>query len=283
VMLFKLGRDKQKTWVFKSTFWPAYKINIKWGLTAFNNKIVDHGFIYDNPGHGFVDPLTGILLWVGVGVVGIGLIRRSADDGALLAVTAFLILWLVFAFVVNKAPNYTRLMVTLPFVGYFVAQAVRFAAGRWRSIRHAPAILATGTLAVIVVWNLAIAKDFIDLGKRQGEPIGSTGRYLAAHKKTPGQMFYIATSDASPYYSFGTTETALDRLKLFADRPTQVGSAVDPARLQDFNMAPPFALFMMRYSWQAASAPLADRYPRGRIRNITPDGARVVLEVPAPS
>ena len=281
VMLFKLGRDKEQTWEFKSSFWPAYKINVKHGLTAFNNKIVDHGFIYNNPNHGFVDPLTGILLWLGVGVVAVGLIRRRTDDGGLFALIAFVALWLALAFVINKAPNYTRLLITLPFVGYFVAQAVRFASGRWRSVRHAPAVLATATLAVIVVWNLAIAKDFVDLGKQQGEAIGSTGRYLADHKKTPGQRFYIATSDASPYFSFGGTDTAVDRLRLFADAPTQIGGPVDPSRLQEFNMTPPFALFMTRYSWQSAAAPLADRYPRGRIRNVSPDGARVVLEVPS--
>ena len=281
VMLFKLGRDKEQEWMFKSTFLEAYKINVKWGLTAFNNKIVDHGFIYDNPGHGFVDPLTGILLWLGVGVVAIGLVRRRDDEGALLALVSFVILWLAFAFVVNKAPDYTRLMITLPFVGYFVAQAVRFAAGRWRTIRYAPVAIATAALAAIVVWNLAIARDFIDLGKRNGEPIGSTGRYLAAHKHTPGEIFYIATSDASPYYSFGGTDTAIDRLMLFADSPTQVGAPIDPFQLKTFNAPPPLALFMTRAAWQTAAGELASAYPRGRIRNVTPDGGRVVLEVPS--
>lgn len=281
VMLFKLGRDKQQEWVFKSNFLDAYKINVKWGLTAFNNDIVDHGFIYDNPNHGFVDPLTGILLWLGVGVVGVGLIRRNADEGALLALLSFVILWLSFAFIVNKAPNYTRLLITLPFVGYFVAQAVRFASGRWKSIRHAPAVLATATLAAIVVWNLAIARDFIDLGKRNGEAIGSTGRYVASHKTTPGQMFYIATSDASPYFLFGGSDTAIDRLELFAGSRTQIGPPIDPFQLRTFNVQPPLALFMTRYAWQGAASDLAKTYPRGRIRNITPDGAWVVLEVPA--
>jgi hypothetical protein len=281
VMLFKLGRDKQELWVSKSTFWEAYKINVKWGLTAFNNKIVDHGFIYDNPHHGFVDPLTGILLWLGFGVVFVRLVRRRGDEGGLLAVVSFVILWLSFAFVVNKAPNYTRLMVTLPFVGYFVAEGVRWATGRWRHLGYAPLALASVALGAIVVWNLAIAKDFIDIGKRAGEPIGSTGRYLAAHKQVPGEKFYIATSDQSPYFSFGSDRTAIDRLTLFADSPTQVGSPVDPAALRDFTVAPPFALFMVRYSWESAAKELADRYPRGRIRNVTPDGTRVVLEVPS--
>jgi hypothetical protein len=38
---------------------------------------------------------------------------------------------------------------------------------------------------------------------------------------------------------------------------------------------------MRREIWQPHAAELADTYPRGRIRNVTPDGARVVLEVPS--
>jgi len=91
----------------------------------------------------------------------------------------------------------------------------------------------------------------------------------------------IATSDESPYYSFGGTDTALDRLRLFADSPTQVVGAVNPgADLASFSAAPPFSLFMTRYSWELAAGPLADRYPRGRIRDVSPDGTFVALEVP---
>jgi hypothetical protein len=38
---------------------------------------------------------------------------------------------------------------------------------------------------------------------------------------------------------------------------------------------------MRREVWQPVATQLADAYPRGRIRNVTPDGARVVLEVPS--
>ena len=132
-----------------------------------------------------------------------------------------------------------------------------------------------------MVWNLGIAKDFIDIGKRDGDAIGSTGRYLASRRDIPGEKFYIATSDTSPYYTFGGTQAAIDRLTLFADARTQVGPVVDPVGLPSFTAAPPFALFMMRYSWNSVSTTLADRYPRGRLRNVTPDGTRVVLEVPS--
>ncbi|HEY7147893.1 MAG TPA: hypothetical protein VH420_00460 [Gaiellaceae bacterium] len=281
MMIFKEGRDKERDWMFKSNFWDAYKINVKWGLSVFNNDISDHGFIYTNPQHGFTDPLTGVLVWLGFGVVLVELLRRRADEGALLAVVCFAILWLSLAFVINKAPDYTRLMVTLPFVGYFVAEGVRWASGRWRSVRRAPIALAGAALAVIVVWNLAIAKDFIDIGKREGDAIGSTGRYIAARKDVPDERFYLVTSDASPYFSFGTTFNQVERLKLFAKTQTQVGIAVDPAGLKDFTVTPPFAVFMTRAAWTEAAKELADRYPRGRIRNVTPDGVRVVLDVPS--
>ena len=81
-----------------------------------------------------MDPLTGILLWIGVAVLGIRVIRRRADEGVLLALSGFLVLWLSFAFIINKAPNYTRLLITLPFVAYLVTEAVRWLAGRWRSV-----------------------------------------------------------------------------------------------------------------------------------------------------
>ena len=94
-------------------------------------------------------------------------------------------LWLSFAFLINKAPNYTRLLITLPFVAYFVAVATRFLAGRvqmiatdWRPQWAAKA--RTGFVAVTIValgaLNLAIAWDFIQDGRKNGEAIGSTGR-----------------------------------------------------------------------------------------------------------
>ena len=282
LFLYNDAREEQKRWVFEDNQWDGYKENVRFGLGTFNNDVVDHAWIYPNYGHGFVDPLTGILLWVGVGVVGIALIRRRRqDEGALLMLGGFLVLWLSFAFLVNKAPNYTRLLVTLPFVAFLVTEAVRWLAGRWRSMPRVPAVIVAGFLSAIVVWNLAIAWDFIQDGRREGDPIGSTGRYVDAREDDPGQIFYMATSAAQPYYVWGDDSASQMRVRYFADNPSQVGTAIDPANLRDFNAPAPFSLFMRREAWQVAGAELADKYPRGRIRNITPDGARVVLEVPS--
>jgi hypothetical protein len=264
-----------------ATVAEGVKTNIKWGLGAFNNTIFDHGFIYVNEGHGFVDPLTGILLWIGVGLLLFRLVRRGAGEGVLLAVMGFLILWLSFAFVVNKAPNYTRLLVTLPFVAYLVAEAVRWIAGRWRSVRGAPAAIAAVAIGGLVAWNLAIAWDFIQDGRRSGEVIGSTGRYVTAHQDIPGMKFFIASNPGGGYYSYGDASAYVDRLKLFAARDSQVQDLVDPSLLGQFNGQPPFALFMRRDLLPLHGDDLADRFPSGRIRNVTPDGINVVFEVPA--
>jgi 4-amino-4-deoxy-L-arabinose transferase-like glycosyltransferase len=283
LMIYADARAKQQAWVHASSIAEGYKTNVRWGLGTFNNTIADEGFIYSNRGHGFVDPLTGILLWIGVAVLGIRLIRRRADEGVLLALSGFLILWLSFAFIVNKAPNYTRLLVTLPFVAYLVTEAVRWLAGRWRSVRGVPALLTAAALVGLVGWNLAIAWDFIQEGRRNGETIGSTGRYVAAHDDIPGQKFFLSTTESGgwDYYSYGSVTAQVERIELFASDDRQVGMPVVPEQLERFEAQPPFSLIMRRDLWQQNALELADRYPSGRIRNITPDGSRVALEVTA--
>jgi hypothetical protein len=281
LMLYNKARVIQQHWVFADSQFAGWVENVKHGLGTFNSNTVDHSWTYPNYGHGFLDPLTGIALWVGVAVVGLAIVRRRRDDeGALLMLGGFLVLWLSFAFLVNKAPNYTRLLITLPFVSYLAVQALRWATNRWRSIEHAPELIVGAFVVAVVALNLSAAWDFVQVGRAAGEPIGDTGRYVHAHQNVPGQRFYLVTSDASPYYVWGSVSTSIDRLRIFA-KPTVVQQPVDPLGLQQFTGAPPFALFMRREVWMPSAAALAERYPRGRIRNVTKDGSRVVFEVPS--
>ncbi len=288
LLIYSEARELQKNWVFATSVAGGMRKNISWGLTAFNNKIEDHGFIYLNKGHGFVDPVTGIFLWVGVLVVGIQLFRRRGDPGELFALGTFVVLWLSFAFLINKAPNYTRLLITLPFVAYFVAVATRFLAGRvqliaadWRPQWAAQARMGfvVVTIAGLAALNLAIAWDFIQEGRKNGEAIGSTGRYIESHRDVEGKKFYLAADDANyRYYSFGNSYS--DRLRLFA-HDGQVGAQIPPASLNGFTAAPPFAIFMTRALWTVAGQDLMRSYPNAQLHDVMPDGSRVVLEVPA--
>src|SRR4029450_7305001 len=86
---------------------------------------------------------------------------------------SFILLWLGFAFVVNQAPKYPRLLIVLPFVAYLVTEGVRFGArlgervlARFgRRLDPAPTVaIATAVLVAIGALNLAIAWDYVDRG-----------------------------------------------------------------------------------------------------------------------
>ena len=281
-LIYPEARLRERDWVHASSVAEGVKTNIRWGLGAFNNTITDNGNIYVNPGHGFVDPLTGILLWLGLGLVVFRLVRRELDEGELLAAVGFVTLWLGSALLVNKAPNYTRLLVTLPFAAYLITVAVRWLAGRWRSLRPGPALVTGGFLVALVAWNLVIAWDYIDAGRRAGDPIGSTGRYVAAHDHIPGQKFFLATTENGEfdYYYYLAASAGVIRMQLFAEDDSKVRGVIPPEQLPSFTETPPFTIFARRDAWERFAAPLVERYPRGRIRNLTPPGDLVVFEVP---
>ena len=130
-----------------------------------------------------------------------------------------------------------RLLVVLPFVAYFVAEAVRAGARLLVRLTHrtyAGAALGAVALAGALAWNLAIAWDFIQDGRRDGDDIGSTGRYVQEYRDRPAQAFYLAADDRFPYYEWGTPQIWSERLRLFAGdhrRTCACSEAVDsPAR-----------------------------------------------------
>ena len=262
LMIFKDARVEQQNWVFADSQFEGWWANVKHGLGAFNSDTVDHAWIYPNYGHGFLDPLMGVALWVGVAIVGLAIIRRRREDeGALLMVGGFLVLWLSFALLINKAPNYTRLLIALPFVSYLVVEALRWATNRWRSVDHVPQLIVGVFVAAVVALNVSAAWDYVQLGRKEGEPIGSTGRYVRAHSKPANERFYIVSGNTTPYYVWGDVSASLDRVSLFA-RGNQV-QPVDPSGLQSFTAVPPFRLLMRREVWQpavgAARRPLSAR------------------------
>ena len=201
-------------------------------------------------------------------------------------------LWLTFALLVNKAPNYTRLLVTLPFVALLATVAIRALAGlagrvasrlaRGRA-RLAGGALAVGLLLLVGAANASIARDFIEVGRERGDVIGDTGRYIESHRGAPRKRFYVATEDVEPYryYEWGYPHIWSERLRIFAGGPVGDGDVIAPGALDTFAAQPPFAVFMRRELWEEAGGPFGERFPGARVTDVVPDASRIVVEVPA--
>ena len=82
------------------------------------------------------------------------------------------------------------------------------------------------------------------------------------------------------YYYYLAASAAVLRMQLFTEDDTKVRGVIPPEQLPAFTQTPPFTIFSRRDAWERFAAPLAERYPRGRVRNLTPPGDLVVFEVP---
>ncbi len=283
------GRALQVEWSGGLPVGKAIKENIVKGLSTFNAPIHDHGYIYPNYGHGFVDPMTGILLWVGVVVAILRLASREGDRrGELLALIGFITLYLAFSFAITKAPNYTRLLVALPFVAYLSSLALRRAGEFAAAALHAPrgkkmvrdAAITAGTLAIIVL-NFGAFGDFVTKGIAEGNDIGGTGRYVETRRGIPGYSFYLAAGSDYPYYRWGMESQWRDWLGFFAE-PSERVKVIAPAGAVDSPKKIPFTLFMNRRLFEKEEVRLRSRYPSLSLHRIKPDGSLLAIEVLAP-
>lgn len=292
LLITREGLELQRDWVFADSLWEGYWKNVTNALGAFNSDVVDNGVIYVNPHHGFVDPLTGIVLWVGVAVVGFFVIRRRKEEEPwpLLMLLGFVVQWLAFAFLINQAPKYSRLLITLPFVAYLVTEAVRRAVplleralarlGPVRA-RRAGAALAAGTLVAIGAGNLAIAWDYIDTGRREGDDVGSTGRYVAAH---PNESLYLISdstdkSGSYVYFTWGRPDWWRGWTSRFKEH-TGVRDVVASKQVTTFMPSPPFGLLMSDVLWYDVASKVRRKYPNGTLHKVKPDGTLLSFEVP---
>jgi 4-amino-4-deoxy-L-arabinose transferase-like glycosyltransferase len=277
LLLTRDGRKLQQDWVFEDNVWGGIGKNIEWGLGAFNNGHVDEAFIYPNFGPGIVDPLTGVLLWLGALTLLVQTVRRRGPPWAVFPLVGFVVLWLVFAFLVGQAPDYPRMLVILPFVAYLVTEAIRLLGGLSR--RAAPAV-AVAALLAIGTWNGFIGWDFIHTGQSYGDDIGGTGRFVQSHSGIPGEKFYIAADQGNlAYYVWGTPEIWMQRLQLFAREDSQIGGVIDPSQLPQFSAPPPFVIFMRPELWNRVKHEFVRRYPNLGVHDVTPDGLHLAIGV----
>ena len=287
LLIFPEGRDSQRNWYGKDSFREALIHNVRQGLVMFNKAIPDQAAMYWNVRAGFLDPISGWLLWVGLITAAVAISRNAPHaDGHLLAIVGFITLFMAYLFVMNKAPNYTRLFVVLPLIALLVATSfgalvsatlrIKALASRWASSHLEVAVLGL-SLAPIVYWNLYIAGDFAIRGFVEGDDIGSTARYVESKRSEP-RSFFIASSPQSPYFVWEWgLQNNRDRVKFSAGTHQHVEALLPPdipAKLGP----PPWTLLIRKELWRMSEARVRERCPGVEMRTLMRDGSRLAVE-----
>lgn len=281
------GRQIVREWEGISDTKQALVNNLMRGLGTFNNNIADHGMIYVNYGHGFVDPLAGALLWIGVLSIAI---RRKATEAALLGVTGLLIIWLPLSLLTTKNPSYTRLLPVLPFALLLVMEGGKwFSALSMRAVRGCHEMplkmryaLVPVFLTIMVPWNLAMYGDYVAAGFQQRDLLGSAVRYVAVRQHIPGYNYYIVmdANDQSFWFGVNGWRTWLglfisdsQKVELLPPREILEGAVLPPA------VNPPATLLMSAELWAASEERLLQWYPHAQVHPVDGNLQQIAIEV----
>jgi len=283
LLIYPEGRSLAKGYAEANTEVEGLIRNAWWGLTLFNNNLSDHGHKYVNEGFGFVDPLSGLLLWIGFVWV---LIFMRNELAAILILEGFLIQFFAFSFIVSKTPDYTRLLVILPFAGYFVVYGIsaiaHSASSRFSDQARARSALrsvAVCLLAGIVGWNAVIFSRYAIFGAQHGQDNGGTARYLEARKWQPNHLFIVAASPAFPYFDWDLPGAWTDRMRPFLG-PKQTVELFSPEDLMTVKVVPPFTVFMNGDLWYLKRQQLLKMYPKLIAHKIADNRGLVAVEEP---
>lgn len=301
LLIYPEGRKAAQFWTNTKTPRDAWIANASNGLRAFNARIVDHGWLYDNRNHGFADPATGILLWAGFLVAASRLIRHvrrsktesreaftAANLGNLIALTGFLVLYFSLALLITKAPNYQRLLMILPFVAYLAATALWWivdaivsAAGSRLTSFGSRAIrsLAIGAaVAGILTANLVIFGDFVRKGNREGHEVGSTGRFVEARKSEAGHTWILAADKDNLYYWWGEPVWWQGWLGVFAG-PNQPVRVIPPSALDTLETPRGSTVFIASVVWKKHEREFRATHGVTSVKAVLPGGRLLAVEV----
>ena len=287
ILIFSDGRALQQKWVNAPTVQDGIKKNIINGLTMFNAPIHDHGYIYPNYGHGFIDPFTGILIWIGLaGIIFKSIRSKKIEDGSLFMASGFLFTWLFLTFITTKNPNYTRLLIILPFIGYLGAIGIKniytligyLLQKAHYSVTSLEKVTMVSCISLITIWNISIFCDFAITGLVKGNDVGSTGRYIESRINTKNYSFYLAADYRYPYYSWGESWSWDGWLRSFTGQ-SQSSKIISPDNLVAEIGSLPLTIFMNGDLWRRWQNELISLYPNLRVFNITSDGSRLAIEI----
>ncbi len=274
------GLDLEKQWEHQPNRQAAFITNVKQGLTVFNNKIYDRGCLYENLTHGFADPLTGIAIWLGMLLH----IRRFKNDFvSTVSVTTFLCIYLVNAFCINKAPNYTRLMVIWPFAAFFATTGLFMVASAATKITKlflknfsfvSTAIAARSStlagslvLAFLVVCifsiNRSYSEDFQKAAKFNSFHL--TAQYMLAHPNA--DLFAVCYDPSSMYFWFGDKQRFRENIEGYRSEK-QTCISITPDQVNQLPQHKNIVLLCTETDWKAMKKVFNERFKQVKVERI---------------
>lgn len=269
IFIFPEGRERALEITGDKTEIEALKSNISNGLLVFNKNIPDKIRNYYNPKFGMVDPLTGILLWVGLMIL---FMKKQRSEGETIIISSFLSLYFIFSFVINMAPNYARMIIILPFTSYLSAVGLISVMHWLKKVKN----VVIFTVLLIIFINIAIFIEYALDGFIGGDSLGATTRYIDKRYKALGYKFYVASDENYPYHPWGGHDYGW----LGSLLPSyQTLAQIQPEDINSFASVKPFTIFMPNNLWLIGKDYLINVYPELIIHNIKPDGSLVAIEV----
>lgn len=277
------GRQLVRQWENPPNPDGALLRNVLNGLSAFNRTTTDKGHIYVNPGHGFLDPLTGVLLWVGVASM---LLRRQPHEREILALSGLVMIWLPLSLLTTKNPSYTRLLVILPFIAIFamegatsISKLLIKALTAFRcSLGMKPHAMVTVAVGLIVFWNISIYGEYVATGLMRQEGIGASMRYVTARQNQTSYHYYVL--DEQVFWFSSSTWTAW--LGLFTN-PTQRVELVKPdflnEKMRSNGILLPATVLMSTRIWASSGEQLRQQYPTAVVHPIDALERFVAVEI----
>lgn len=274
LLIFAQGRELAKTWVYAPSVEVGVKENIYRGLLTFNSKASDSGWIYPNLGHGFVDPLTGLLIWLGLGTL---IFKRRKNLEDVLFIGSFLFLYLIFAVFVNKAPSYTRLLVILPLTAVLTIEG----AASITIFKFLPKYLTLITAVLIIfVINLNYFGGFAADGFKNGDAVGAIGRWTQSQAEINPNRQFVLISDASyPVYRWGIPAYWKTWIGFFAkgDQKVEILASGETGSL--ISKTRPYTVFVLEKLYKQNPALYNLTGNNKNVVPLTPDGRILAIDV----
>jgi len=280
-ILTKEGLEEQKKWINADSPQQAVLVNAINGITLFTNNKSDLSGIHIHENYGFVDLMSGGLIWLGTFVVAL---KFRRDWAAVFMLSSLLTEWMFFTLVVNKTPSYPRQLVILPFAAYMVGQGLLWLADvikarfRVRAPKWAPRLASLtiyGGITSLVIINLAIYGSYIRDGfikSDQTGDLGTIGRYIEEKlKQDRSCSFILLTESATPFWPWGLPGWWQVWIRGFDPGFVNV-EVLTPNELKaTFPKSPPFDIIMREGFWHRENAWLLKRYPDALVRHLDPN------------